>query len=42
MDLLEPTGVRYLLQGAGPAFLAALLEAEHVGTEARQRVDDGV
>ena len=42
MDLLEPAGVRDLLQRAGAALLAALLEAEHVRAEPRQRVDDGV
>ena len=42
MNLFEPTGVRDLLQRAGTALLAALLEAEHVRPEPRQRVDDGV
>ena len=42
MNLLEPAGVRDLLQRPGAALLAALLEAEHVGAEARERVDDGV
>ena len=42
MNLLEPAGVRDLLQRPGAALLAALLEAEHVGPEPRQRVDDGV
>ena len=42
MNLFEPAGVRDLLQRAGAALLAALLEAEHVRAEPRQRVDDGV
>ena len=42
MNLLEPAGVRDLLQRAGAAFLAALLEAEHVGPEARQRIYNSV
>ena len=42
VDLLEPAGVRDLLQRPGAALLAALLEAEHVGTEARQRIYNSV
>ena len=42
MNLLEPAGVRDLLQRAGAAFLAALLEAEHVRTEPRQRIYNSV
>ena len=38
MDLLEPAGVRDLLQRPGSALLAALLQTQHVRTEARQRI----
>ena len=42
VDLFEPAGVGHLLQRPGAALLAALLEAEHVGTEPRQRIYNSV
>lgn len=42
MNLFEPAGVGHLLQRPGAALLAALLEAEHVGTEARKHVYNSI
>ena len=42
MNLLEPAGVRDLLQRPGAALLAALLETQHVRSEARQRIYNSV
>ena len=42
VDLFEPAGVGHLLQRPGPAPLAALLQTQHVGTEARKRVYNSI
>ena len=42
MNLFEPAGVRDLLQRAGAALLAALLQTQHVRAEPRQRIYNSV